>query len=583
MDTRDILTQFKNGTLPREQVAALLTGTPLTTVPEAPRHAPAGPAPTTAVPGDPLPVGFGAAAVTGLQVRLSQADGLQALWRAAMGRDGTAPAPRRGRFLRGVDTFDAAFFGLEPQEAAATDPQERLVLEAVWQTLESAGYAGARLDTLRVPGGPPRDVGVYVAHGPADHALLAAGDRDAAPGTAPTGCCGALPGRLSTRFDLRGPSHCVASGASSFLVALHLALSALRAGECAAALVAAVDLRLHPARHGADAGEGVGAVLLRPLAAALEAGDAVHAVVRAGAVAHPGRGTADDVETRLDHRMRAETGPDAAPGVLPETGAGAAAGVGDTGAVTGLAALARAVLQLTHGTRLPVPGGPAAVAWPRERDAQGRELPRRAAVTVHGESGTAARVLLEEHLPGPAPAPATDPAAAPASRAELILLSAPTPEHLAATARQLAGRLTPGPDTTDEIPPPAVLAAELALGRAALDCRLAVTVRSVAELSAALTEFADTPGTDRVQYADLRVHGTTGPVDGDLPETRAYLEALWEGRRLTALARLWLSGVDVTRGLDATRTARPAVPLPGTAMLRRRTGAARPPADGKHR
>jgi acyl transferase domain-containing protein len=162
-----------------------------------------------------------------------------------------------------------------------------------------------------------------------------------------------------------------------------------------------------------------------------------------------------------------------------------------------------------------------------------------------------------------------------------VLLSAPTPEHLAATARLFADRALPVygahsgvqgsvPDDRQEL---VALARELRLGRAVRDCRLAVVVRDTMELAAALRAFADDrdsagaggPG-EGVRHADLRGAQGPGVLSGDLPETRAYLAALWRGRRLDALARLWLAGVDVTAA-DAAGAA-PVLPLPTSVLLR---------------
>lgn len=538
MDTREILTRFKSGTLAREHAAALLTGSPLTA--PAPEAAPPEPESTVASEPPARPErapGADRYAVTAVHGRFPGADGLDAYWRSAIG--GTRPAgaeqPRRldgaDAFdtcdaLDGCDAFDAEFFGLGPDAAALLDVQERLLLETGWQTLESAGHTGARLDALTAADGEPRAVGVYVAH------------------TEARACRGALPGRLSALLDLRGPSQCVDSGASSFLGALHLALGALRDGDCAAALVAAVD----PAH-------GVGAVLVRPLAAALAAADTVHAVVRASAVAHAGRAAPSDADDRIAKRAR-----DAA-GLAATDIARCESPAGDAGAATGFTALARAVLQLTHGTFLPVPGGPDAAPWPRPRDPRGRELPRRAAVAVRGEHGTAAHVILEEHPLAGAGAPDAT------GRPELILMSAPTPRHLTATARLLADRLADASGPELQL---AAIAKELRIGRATMDCRLAVTVDRVDELADALREFAAGADAARVRHADLRGRTGEAPLAEELDETARYLTALWRGRRLEALSRLWLAGADVTRG-EAHAPCAP-VALPGTAMLRRPAG-----------
>ncbi|MFJ3309407.1 beta-ketoacyl synthase N-terminal-like domain-containing protein [Streptomyces sp. NPDC086549] len=623
MDNREILTRFKSGVLPREQAVALLTGALL--VPAAPAVPPVAPEPPPARALTSVPAGGGGDdggahryAITALYARFPHASGLDALWRDQLdGRDGTsAPPPGRpdggpgwsGRFLDGVDEFDADFFGLEPRQAALMDPQERLLLETVWHTLETAGYAGARLDALTAADGEPRSIGLYVAAGPADYAVLAAerdfGQRGEARGEPGVEGCGAAEavgllasgdpaGRVSGLLDLRGPSQGVDTGEASFLTALHLALGALRAGECAAALVGAVDLRLHPARHGADRTEGVGAVLLRPLAAARAAGDTVHAVVRASAVGHTGRGTDRDAE-RVARRALAVAGVDASSIALRETRATTTAAVGDAGAATGLAALVRAVLQLRHATLL-AERGASATEWPRRRDDEGRELPRRASVTVCGASGTLAGAVLEEY-------PRTGPPARPSAaerREELVLLSAPTPEHLARTAGRLAAALAPPGGSPGSVPDLAAVARELSLGRATLPCRLVVAARTTAELATSLAAFATDPGAASattvpgadgggltavfraaggVRAVDLRGRAGRAPLIVELPETEEYLAALWRGRRLEALARLWLAGVDVTPG-DAKEPA-PVVPLPPTAMLRRPLWIGGPNTDG---
>lgn len=594
-------------------------------------------------------------AVVGIQGRFPQAGDLETFWRNGLqGRIAEAALPGgrrsacagwRGHFLDGVEEFDPDLFGLAAREAAGLDLQERLLAQSAWQTLESAGYAGARLERLTAPDGTARSVGVYAALGPAGGALPPAGHRHTAPSASRPGPAA----RLSRLLDLRGPSLSVDSGDSSFLTALHLALGALRAGECAAALVGAVELRLHPACQRPGAGEGVAAVLLKPLAAARADGDRVHAVIRSSAVGHPGRAAPGPQHGRLVGRALAAAGlrplgtrlrppdagpqgPDAGPqSEVPDAGLEAvgvaleesprtvAALVGDAGAVTGAAALVRAVGQLRHAVLLAGPDRPAPAAWEPVRRDDGTVLPRRALVSVPGPAAPAdptdavgpadtvdaadgsdatdgtddadgadggegvGAVLVVEEAPAVSRAPArTGPP--PGTRpAELVLLSAATPAHLAATAGRLAARLSDGGggDGGPAAPDLAALAHELRLGRAVLRCRLAVTVRTVAELADALAGFAAHPGPGTgpagVRSADLR--GAAGPplIEG-LEETRAYVAALWQGGRLEQLTRLWLAGADVCAVLPA-HPGPAAVELPAT-VLRPRPLEPGPGTDG---
>ncbi|MEV4453596.1 beta-ketoacyl [acyl carrier protein] synthase domain-containing protein [Streptomyces mirabilis] len=687
MDTREILTRFKGGTLRREHAVALLAGIspvvappvvalPVTALPAADRAPLPVPGP---VPGADAGDGAGAAtgagagmpcAVVGIQGRFPQAGDLEAFWRNGLqGRIAEAALPGgrrsacagwRGHFLDGVEEFDPDLFGLGAREAAGLDLRERLLAQSAWQTLESAGYAGARLERLTASDGTARSVGVYAALGPAGGALPGTGHRHTAPPASRPGPAA----RLSRLLDLRGPSLSVDSGDSSFLTALHLALGGLRAGECAAALVGAVELRLHPACQRPGAGEGVAAVLLKPLAAARADGDRVHAVIRSSAVGHPGRAALGPQHGRLVGRALAAAGlrppgtgpqhPDAGPqgpdpgaqleapdagleavGVaLEESSRTVAALVGDAGAVTGAAALVRAVGQLRHAVLLAGPDRPAPAAWEPARRDDGTVLPRRALVSVPGpaapagptdavdaagptdavdavgpaDAGDAADgadgvedtdgaegvegvegvgvVLVVEEAPAVPRVPArTGPP--PGTRpAELVLLSAATPAHLAATAGRLAARLSDdggggGRDGGPAAPDLAAVAHELRLGRAVLRCRLAVTVRTVAELADALAGFAAHPGPGRgpagVRSADLRTAAGPPLIEG-LEETRAYVAALWQGGRLEQLTRLWLAGVDVCAVLPA-HPGPAAVELPAT-VLRPRPLEPGPGTDG---
>ncbi|MFE0605451.1 beta-ketoacyl synthase N-terminal-like domain-containing protein [Streptomyces sp. NPDC058892] len=642
MDEKEVLTRFKNGHLDRAQVAALLNGSagavgidtgaapvvfrlpdlaPDRDVDEpSPATAPAASdrgtdsAPATAL----APVGPGAGtraepiAVVGMAGRYPGAPDLASFWRQLRGGHDSSSAPpsgrpgdERGHYLERVQDFDPEFFGIDVREAALIDPEERLFLETAWEALEDAGCTGGRLDALVAGDGTPRSVGVFTGAGTGDYMLLAARMwQSGRPSPMPRGGQWSLPNRLSALLGLTGPSQSVDTAQSSVLVALHLAVAALHRGECAAALVGGVRLRLHPAGRRPGAGEGVGALLLKPLERALADGDSVHCIVRGSAVGHtapdpmaagPGR-RSRAAASRTEAAARAAgslgeatpapgaqpAGPDRpdpadapAPRVLREAlrAAGVEAStaavredagsvralVGDAGAATGAAALTRAVLQLRNRVLAPGPGRAEAQPWESaETGTGGTGEPRRICVGVRGSGGADAQVVLEEYVPDTtAQAPDRAPGAG-----ELFVLSAPTPAHLAATARRFADLLRgPGP-----VPPVDGLARALRTGRAAMDCRFAAVVGDTGELVRVLEQFAR----DGAPCADLRAGGADPLGLGGVPETDGYLAALWQAGHLHQLRGLWLSGLDVDwTALEPARgAAAVAVPLPASALLR---------------
>jgi len=212
---------------------------------------------------------------------------------------------RHGGFLGDVDHFDAQFFGVSPLDALNMDPQQRLLLEVAWETFEHAGH---------VPGAVAR-TGVYVGSFMDDYLQLNfhASDPRAIDAYNTLGLLrGLAAGRLAYALDLHGPAMQLDTACSSSLLAAHLAVQALRNGECDLALAGGVNLILVPevtiglcrmkamaadgrcktfdARaDGYVRGEGCGLVLLKRLTDALADGDAIHAVIRGSAVNHDGR------------------------------------------------------------------------------------------------------------------------------------------------------------------------------------------------------------------------------------------------------------------------------------------------------
>ena len=83
-----------------------------------------------------------AVAVIAVAARTPGAADLDAFWAAlAEGRDLTTGTTSRRRYgvVSDADRFDAAFFGMTPQDAQLLDPQDRVFLECAWEALEHAG------------------------------------------------------------------------------------------------------------------------------------------------------------------------------------------------------------------------------------------------------------------------------------------------------------------------------------------------------------------------------------------------------------------------------------------------------------
>ncbi len=135
--------------------------------------------------------------------------------------------------------FDPAVFGISPREAGQMDPQQRILLQVVWESIEDAGLIPADL--------AGKNVGVYVGTSALDHSARLSHDFDIADAYMMTGnTLSLVSNRLSHALDLRGPCLTVDTACSSSLFALDLAEKALRAGVIDMAIVGGVNLLLNP-------------------------------------------------------------------------------------------------------------------------------------------------------------------------------------------------------------------------------------------------------------------------------------------------------------------------------------------------
>ncbi|MFH5210445.1 type I polyketide synthase [Antrihabitans sp. NCIMB 15449] len=265
-------------------------------------------------------------AIVGIDCRFPQAPNVNALWDLLLaGGDGiTAVPPQRwrardfyddtgapgtvnnetGGFIADADAFDLEFFGIAPREAQAMDPQQRLLLQTAWRAFEDA--------TLDPKAQAGSNTGVYVGVMANEWNVQMSDLARITPQLGSGNGYFMTANRVSYTLDLKGPSIAVDTACSSSLVSIHLACSALRAGECDQALAGGVNIAITPALNvfynqaglsapdgrckpfsgnadGIGRGEGVALLVLRRLDDAVADGLPIRAVIKASAINNDGR------------------------------------------------------------------------------------------------------------------------------------------------------------------------------------------------------------------------------------------------------------------------------------------------------
>ncbi|KAJ9293898.1 hypothetical protein DTO271G3_7274 [Paecilomyces variotii] len=213
---------------------------------------------------------------------------------------------RYGYFLdQDLGDFDASFFGISGSEAKAMDPQQRILLEVVYEALEDAGIT---LDEIN-----GSLTSVLCGSFTNDYKSMLSKDFESYPKYTVTGTGNAiLSNRISYFYNLHGTSLTVDTACSSSLVCLHLANKSILDGEAEMSIVVGSSLHFDSdmfvtmtdlgmlstdgrcrafdaAGSGYVRGEGICAVILKRQSSAILHGDSIHAVVRATGSNHDGQ------------------------------------------------------------------------------------------------------------------------------------------------------------------------------------------------------------------------------------------------------------------------------------------------------
>ena len=210
-----------------------------------------------------------------------------------------------GGYLNEPMAFDAGFFGITAGEAEDMDPQQRQLLEVVWEAIEDAGIRASSLCGSRA--------GVFIGISSSDYQMrVVSGGTVAAGPYFGTGTShSASAGRIAYFLGTTGPCMAIDTACSSSLTATHLALRSLRSQECEIAIVAGVNVISGPEIHQSSAAggalaadgrcksfsadadgytraEGCGALVLRRLTEAEHRGDRIYAILAGTAVNQDG-------------------------------------------------------------------------------------------------------------------------------------------------------------------------------------------------------------------------------------------------------------------------------------------------------
>ncbi|KKK74162.1 hypothetical protein LCGC14_2886520, partial [marine sediment metagenome] len=212
----------------------------------------------------------------------------------------------RGGFIKDIDKFDAAFFGISPLEAQRMDPQQRMLLELSYEAVENGGLTIDELDGSRTS--------VFIGISSHDYGDLQNTPVEKVNIGAHTNLGSALcitANRISYFYNLKGPSFALDTACSSSLNAVHMACRSIWEKDADLSFAGGVNAILKPEpqmgfskggflspdgkcyafdsrANGYIRSEGAGVIIIKPLSRAQKDNDIIYAVIRGSGINQDG-------------------------------------------------------------------------------------------------------------------------------------------------------------------------------------------------------------------------------------------------------------------------------------------------------
>lgn len=213
-----------------------------------------------------------------------------------------------GSFIDDFDCFDNDFFQLTDEEARATDPQQRQLLELCWELMERGGY-GSRKSRIN------QCIAMFIGARGNTYKVGSKISSSGNAGLSRSTLLGQAPNMIAAKIadfmDFNGPALVLDTACSSSLISVHAACWSLLLGECSMAIAGGVEFLNTPEifyylkqiralspdgcchtfdkkANGYVPGEGAVLFLLKPLDLALQQGDTIFAVIKGSAINNDG-------------------------------------------------------------------------------------------------------------------------------------------------------------------------------------------------------------------------------------------------------------------------------------------------------